>query len=211
VSERILVADDSLAARESVASALAARGSQLEVVADGHEALARLREQAADLLIADVHMPRLDGYALCRAAKAERPALRVLLLVGTFEPFDAGAAAAARSDGLVRKPFVPDDLLRQVEALLGRAAVSRRPREEAVAGPDPAAPPATPAPEPASGQEPAALSDADVDRIARRVLALGGGAVLERVARQVLGEAVAARLRGGAAGAAGPAGEPERE
>jgi len=227
VSEWILIADDSLAARESAQRALAVRGARIELACDGADARARLREGRPDLLIADVHMPGLDGYSLCREAKGEQSDLRVLLLVGTFEPFDAGAASSARADGVLRKPFLADELLRKVEDLLGpvvaEPAVRVSPHDE------PAAPAQDALVESGVSSDEGAeesgdaarveLSDADVDRIARRVLELGGGAVLERVARELLGRAVAERDHHASRGAAEPeplgprswSGDPERE
>jgi DNA-binding response OmpR family regulator len=138
-------------------------------------------------------MPGLDGYALCREAKTERAATRVLLLVGTFEPFDQSAASAAFADGVLRKPFVAEELLRKVEELLGpvrRAApapatpAASEPSFDAAPDDVASAPPEAEAADPVdSGERRGELTDADVDRIARRVLELGGGAVLERVAR----------------------------
>ena len=119
MSESILIADDSVLVRESIETALRVRGARVEVVNDGTQALERLRDAAPDLVIADVHMPGVDGYGVCRETKAQRPACRVLLLVGTFEPFDSGAASSARADGVVRKPFLADEILRKVEDLLG--------------------------------------------------------------------------------------------
>jgi CheY-like chemotaxis protein len=192
VSETILVADDSLLVREAIATALRERGARIELACDGEEARSRLRELAPDLLIADVHMPGLDGYALCREAKTERAATRVVLLVGTFEPFDSSAASFARCDAVLRKPFVADELLGKVEELLGPVqAQELREAEPAVAEPLTHTPVAG-GPETSGkvvtseAEKRLTLSDADVDRIARRVLELGGGAVLERVAREVL-------------------------
>jgi CheY-like chemotaxis protein len=195
VSETILIADDSLLVREAVQTALRDRGARVVLASDGEEARARLREAAPDLVLADVHMPGLDGYALCREAKTERAATRVVLLVGTFEPFDSSAASFARADGVLRKPFVVDELMRKVVEMLGPARVAApEPVRAAIADAHPAAgpvePSAAPASEPAASEEIGSgqpeLSDADVDRIARRVLELGGGAVLERVARELL-------------------------
>ena len=198
MSESILVADDSLLVREAIQNALRPRGAGVELASDGAQAHSRLRDLTPDLLIADVHMPGLDGYALCREAKTERSATRVLLLVGTFEPFDQSAASAALADGVLRKPFVAEELLRKVEELLGpirRAApppVISAPSDSSFdADPDSAgsAPPEAEAADLVveSGEQRGELTDADVDRIARRVLELGGGAVLERVAREILG------------------------
>ena len=206
MTETILIADDSVSIREAAQAALAPRGARIEMATDGREALTRLRDAAPDLVIADVHMPGLDGYALCREAKTERAATRVLLVVGTFEPFDTAGAAAARADGVLRKPFLAEDLLRKVEELLGRPAAGAAPATVAAPPVEEPAPRAVAA---AAETEaaPAArtrLSDDDVERIARRVLEIGGEAVLERVARELLGEAAAERVRrsGGFPGAA---------
>jgi CheY-like chemotaxis protein len=205
VSESILVADDSLLVRESIQAALRERGARVELACDGEEARSRLRELAPDLLLADVHMPGLDGYALCREAKTERAATRVVLLVGTFEPYDSSAASFARADGVLRKPFVADELLRKVEELLGPVRAPEPPRHAEPEAPEPLT--HTPVSAGAEATETAVssevetrveLSDADVDRIARRVLEIGGGAVLERIAREMLG-------------ARGRRGDPERE
>jgi CheY-like chemotaxis protein len=215
VSESILVADDSLSVREAAQSALESRGARLELVPDGSQALDRLRASAPDLLIADVHMPGLDGYALCREAKSEGAATRVLLLVGTFEPFDSTAAAAVRADAVLRKPFLADELARKVEDLLGRLPVPEPAREQVQLEPA-AVDTATVAEEPAAATSESmaggpALSEADVERIARRVLALGGEAVLERVARELLSEAALDRASRSVAGAGDRGGAPERE
>jgi CheY-like chemotaxis protein len=217
--ERILIADDSLAMREAAKSALERRGARVEVVADGTAALERVRAASARLLLADVHMPGLDGYALCREAKGERPDLRVLLMVGTFEPFDSGAATAARADAVLRKPFTQDELLGKVEELIGPPAAETP--ASAAGGPtgsDAEPDQAVEAPgtddEVSAGREAdgagTRLSDDDVERIARRVLALGGERVLERVARELLGEAAAEAVRRTGSGGHG-FGAPERE
>jgi twitching motility two-component system response regulator PilG len=210
MTERIVVADDSLSMREAAQSALERRGSRVVTAADGNEALARLRDAGPALLIADVHMPGLDGYALCREAKSERPDLSVLLMVGTFEPFDSAGATAARADGVMRKPFTAEELLRKVEEMLGPAA-AREPARPAAPAVVPA--PASPAPEPeASHDSPparAGLSAEDVDRVARRLLEIGGAAILERVARELLGEAAAEAVRRSALDSRRIDGEPE--
>jgi CheY-like chemotaxis protein len=208
VSESILVADDSILVREMAENALRARGARVEAVSDGTQAAERLRDTAFDLLIADVHMPGLDGYALCREIKAQRPETKVLLVVGTFEPFDSGTASSARAEGVVRKPFLADELLRKVEEVLGPVRKAAPPEPAPEQEPSVAVEPLTDevvsgGPEAVSAGEADAssgtgtLSDVDVDRIARRVLELGGVEVLERVAREVLREAAAERAASG--------------
>lgn len=196
MSETILVADDSLMVREAAVAALESRGARLETVQDGEEALAVLRERAPGLLVADVHLPGVDGYELCRAARELRSNVPVVLLVGTFEPFDEKAARDAGVTAVLRKPFAAGDLRERVESLLGPAPGGGGQEEQVptrAPEPAPAAEAAAPAPPDAAGDRVEELSDATVDRIARRVLTLGGTEILERVAREVFGEA-AARL-----------------
>ena len=74
------------------------------------------------LILADVFMPGKNGYELCSAVRQE-PALRdvpVLLLTGTFEPFDENKARAAGADSWIAKPFESQALIDRVEELLAR-------------------------------------------------------------------------------------------
>jgi CheY-like chemotaxis protein len=89
-------------------------------VDNGEDALARARETRPDIVLADAVMPRMNGYELCQALKAD-PQLGevpVLLLTGTFEPFDEARARAARADGHVAKPFDSQALLTRVRELV---------------------------------------------------------------------------------------------
>ncbi len=77
-----------------------------------------------DLILADVVMPEKNGYEVCEAIKANPATARipVVLLSGTFEPFDRDRADRLGCDAIVSKPFDSQQLLRQVEALLARPA-----------------------------------------------------------------------------------------
>src|SRR5262245_27229485 len=104
-------------------------------------------------------MPKKNGYEVCEAIKAN-PAtagIPVVLLSGTFEPFDRDRAERLGSDAIVSKPFDSQQLLRQVEDLLARApkdapsastlAIPIMANPAAAAPPSPAAPPEKPAAE----------------------------------------------------------------
>lgn len=117
----ILIADDSVTIQKVVELTFMDEDYEVEAVGDGSAAIASLERRRPDLVIADVHMPGADGYEVCRQAKARYGDLPVLLLVGTFEPFDASAATRAGSDGHLKKPFDAQDLLEQVDRLIDRA------------------------------------------------------------------------------------------
>ena len=116
----ILLADDSVTIRKIVELTFGETDIRVCSVASGREALERLDEIRPDLVLADVVMPGPSGYEVCRAVKASDRPVPVLLLAGTFEPFDAEMARACGSDGHVTKPFDSRLLIDRVERLLAQ-------------------------------------------------------------------------------------------
>jgi signal transduction histidine kinase/FixJ family two-component response regulator len=126
--ERILLADDSADMREYIRRLLAAQGYTVEAVADGEAALAAARRKAPALILSDVMMPGLDGFALLGALRAD-PALRELPVM----LLSARAGEEARVEGLdggaddyVSKPFSARELLARVRANLRLAEIRRK-------------------------------------------------------------------------------------
>lgn len=124
MSRKILLADDSLTIQKVVELTFMEGDFEVTAVSNGDDALSKLGEMSPDVVIADVHMPGADGYQICRAAKEGHPGVPVLLLIGTFEPFEEGAAAEAGADAHLKKPFDSQELLRLVEELLGRSTAT---------------------------------------------------------------------------------------
>ncbi len=114
----ILLADDSVTIRKIVELTFGDTDIRVESVGSGREALERLRDLRPDLVLADVVMPGPSGYDVCRAVKASDRPVPVLLLAGTFEPFDPEQARSCGSDGHVTKPFDSRLLVERVEGLL---------------------------------------------------------------------------------------------
>jgi len=137
--KKLLVADDSLTIQKVVELTFSDADYRLTCVANGRLALEKVREDHPDLILADVVMPEKNGYEVCEAIKGN-PAtagIPVILLAGTFEPFDRDRAERLGCDAIVSKPFDSHQLLRKVEALLagrGEAATA------ATAAPAPAEP-----------------------------------------------------------------------
>lgn len=120
MTKTLLLADDSVTIQKVVGITFANEDVELITVDDGDEALIRARELRPDAILADVSMPGLDGYALCAEIKRD-PSLAhipVLLLTGTFEPFDAARAGEVHPDGHIAKPFEAQVLIDQVFRLL---------------------------------------------------------------------------------------------
>lgn len=122
MKRRILLADDSVTIQKVIELTFMDEDYEVRAVSNGDEAVALLHEVNPDFVIADVHMPGANGYDVCRRAKAIRPDIPVLLLVGTFEPFDEGQAHACGADSFLKKPFDSQELLQRVEELLAPAA-----------------------------------------------------------------------------------------
>ncbi len=141
--KHLLVADDSITIQKVVSITFAGEDFRITGVDNGDDALARARELKPDIILADVVMPRKNGYEVCEAIKAD-PALRripVLLLAGTFEAFDEARARAVHADAHIAKPFESQALLTKVKELLERPAQPAAAAPAAAPAAKPAAPP----------------------------------------------------------------------
>jgi CheY-like chemotaxis protein len=122
MKRRILLADDSVTIQKVIELTFMDEDFEVRAVSNGDEALALLPEVKPDFVIADVHMPGANGYEVCRRSKQLRISVPVLLLVGTFEPFDENEARAAGADSFLKKPFDSQELLQRVQELLAPIA-----------------------------------------------------------------------------------------
>jgi len=120
--KKLLLADDSLAVQRVIDLTFTDEGMQVTTVSDGRLALEQLEQVAPDVVLADVFMPGVGGYELCEFIKqSERfSKVPVMLLVGSFEPFDEAEARRAGADDVVTKPFQSiRELISRVGSLLG--------------------------------------------------------------------------------------------
>jgi CheY-like chemotaxis protein len=120
--KKILLADDSLTIQKVVELTFSDSGYELVCVPNGQKALERIQQDRPDLVLADVVMPEKNGYEVCEAIKSSPATARipVILLSGTFEPFDRERAERIGADAIVSKPFDSQQLIAQVELLLDR-------------------------------------------------------------------------------------------
>src|SRR3954452_21620440 len=118
MKRRILLADDSVTIQKVIELTFMDEDYEVRAVSNGDEALALLPEVKPEFVIADVHMPGANGYEVCRRSKQLRPDVPVLLLVGTFEPFDENEARSCGADSFLKKPFDSQELLQRVQELL---------------------------------------------------------------------------------------------
>jgi two-component system response regulator MprA len=127
---RILVVDDDRAVRESLRRSLQFNGYDVDVAADGAEALARVPTTAPDALVIDVMMPRLDGLDTTRALRAAGNDVPILVLTARDSVTDRVAGLDAGADDYLTKPFALEELLARLRALLRRATTTEGMDEE---------------------------------------------------------------------------------
>jgi PAS domain S-box-containing protein len=123
---RILCADDNADMREYIRRLLSPL-YDVEVVADGQGALDRIHANPPDMVLADVMMPRLDGFGLLRAIRADTKtrSLPIVMLSARAEEDARVEGLDVGADAYLTKPFSARELLARVSALLELAAVRR--------------------------------------------------------------------------------------
>ena len=120
----VVLADDSPTIRKVVELSFAGENCELHCFPSGEAALDYLRTGPVDVLLADVFLPGVDGYELCRELKANPRTghVPVVLLAGTFEPFDIRRAERVGYHSYLTKPFATSQLLALVNELIKRSA-----------------------------------------------------------------------------------------
>ena len=131
---KLLLADDSITMQKLVELILAEEGFEIMSTSNGEEALAGIPSFQPDIVLADVEMPKINGYQLCDKIKQNTSTSRlpVILLAGAFEQFDEELAKKVGADDFIIKPFESQELIGKVHAALAVSAVTK---EESVAVP----------------------------------------------------------------------------
>jgi CheY-like chemotaxis protein len=140
VTHKLLLADDSVTIQRVVELTFSGEDVQVVTVGDGEQAIARIPIELPDVVLADIGMPKRSGYDVAAFVKG-RPDLAhipVLLLAGAFEPVDEARAQQVHCDGVLVKPFEPQQVISRVRDLIERSRVTTP------APPSPAAEPAQP-------------------------------------------------------------------
>jgi two-component system sensor histidine kinase/response regulator len=116
----ILVVEDSATQAELLRRTLTHRGYTVTIADHGAHALAIVRERPPTLILSDIAMPVMDGYAMCHAIKSD-PALEdipIILLTALSDPEDIIRSLNARADNYLTKPYDEDTLVARIEHLL---------------------------------------------------------------------------------------------
>lgn len=118
---KILIVDDEERMVKLLDGMLAKAGYEVRVARDGVEALDIAPKEQPDLVIMDVMLPRLDGYATCRRLRETGVNVPIIFLSAKGDIVDKGVGFQAGGDDYMTKPFDPRELLMHIEAHLRRA------------------------------------------------------------------------------------------
>ena len=138
MTQKLLLADDSVTVQRVIELTFADEGMEVVAVGDGRQAGERLDRDAPDIVLADVSMPELDGYEVAAHVK-RTPGLAhipVVLMTGAFEQIDEARARAVGCDGVLAKPFEPHMVIALVRQLLGQPVAEGAARESRPAAPE---------------------------------------------------------------------------
>src|SRR3954471_23430361 len=123
MSTKLLLADDSVTIQRVIELTFAGEDVQVVAVNDGEEAIARIAAEKPDIVLADIGMPKRNGYDVSAFVKRnpDLANIPVLLLAGALEPVDEAKAKEAKCDGVLVKPFEPQQVIARVRELIGGA------------------------------------------------------------------------------------------
>jgi DNA-binding response OmpR family regulator len=119
--ERILIIEDELPMRTALQDALGAEGYRVLTAANGETGLARALAEKPDLVLLDIMMPKLDGYALCAELRRLSIPVPILMLTAKGQIEDRVIGLDAGADDYLVKPFSTEELLARIRALLRRS------------------------------------------------------------------------------------------
>ena len=145
MSNKLLLADDSITIQKVVGIIFANEDYELTVVDNGNAALEKAREILPDIILVDALMPGKTGYEVCAEVRrtAALKTTPLLLLTGAFEPFDEEKAKQCGADDYISKPFESQQLIDRVKKLIDmgkqRAAAASAPKPAISAPPQAAA------------------------------------------------------------------------
>lgn len=120
MSKKLLLADDSVTIQKVIEITFANEDYDLTIVGNGNDAYEKAKLISPDLILADIIMPGKNGYELCEEVKKTSGLSHtpVLLLAGSFEPFDEDKARASGAESWIAKPFESQALVEKVKELL---------------------------------------------------------------------------------------------
>ena len=135
---KILVVDDDPDMRLAIGSVLKSRSYEVVEARDGEEALARLKEEKPDLMLLDLLMPKMDGFAVVKELKNTQekfPSVPILIISSVREEashrrYELEVGHKLNVDEYIEKPIEPFILLQRVERLLSKGGKDARTNQD---------------------------------------------------------------------------------
>lgn len=128
MAHRLLLADDSITIQKVVELVLAEEDFEIKSVSNGEDAFNAMDSFRPDIVLADIEMPKINGYQLCEKIKQnpKTSGIPVILLAGAFEPIDEELSRTVGADDSVIKPFESQELISKINAVLTMVAADSR-------------------------------------------------------------------------------------
>lgn len=122
MSKRLLIVDDDPSLLRAVAVCLRGEGYEVDTARSGDEALVHIAQSLPDLIVSDIRMPRMDGYALARHLRnnPRTDLIPVIFLTAKDESSERIAGIRSGVDAYLTKPFEPDELIAVIGNILKR-------------------------------------------------------------------------------------------
>lgn len=122
LSKRLLIVDDDPNLLRAVAACLRGEGYEIDTARSGDEALIQIAQRLPDLIVSDIRMPRMDGYALARQLRSNprTDLIPVIFLTAKDESSERIAGIRSGVDAYLTKPFEPDELVAVIANILTR-------------------------------------------------------------------------------------------
>ena len=126
---KVLVVEDEKNIARVVTYNLEREGCQVDVAADGEQALEKIRRAPPDLVLLDLMLPKVDGLEVCRLLKADANTARVPIIMVTAKTQEADRVVGLElgADDYLPKPFSPRELVARVKAVLRRTTRTELP------------------------------------------------------------------------------------
>jgi DNA-binding response OmpR family regulator len=118
----ILLIEDEAALGMIVKDSLEVRGFTVQYAADGEEGLQLFRQHCPDIVVADVMMPKMDGFSLAEHIRRENRAVPIIFLTARSQPADVVRGFELGGSDYLKKPFSMDELIVRIKARLGQPA-----------------------------------------------------------------------------------------
>ncbi len=127
---KVLLVDDEAGIREILREYLEINGYEVTEAKDGLEAIHQFRKENYDVIILDVMMPKIDGWAVCKEIRADSK-VPIIMLTARGEEYDRLFGFELGVDDYIQKPFSPKEVVARLKAIMRRAYSKNEEEEKA--------------------------------------------------------------------------------